>query len=988
MSGMFFEKILQMSLIGSYSMLVVLLIRCLLMKMGRKYAYYLWVIVFLNLCVPISFKGPVSLIPGRVANLSYMEQVQPMPADGSADKGSEVSPQIVVLPLEGTVYEGEITQAEEADAMTSGQRWGRTAEVSLRTLYVWLGRIWFAGMCLFLLYSGISAFRLNCRIRNSFGVWFNEKDRIAELEGIHSPFLWGFFHPTIYLPNDMEAGERTYIIAHEICHRKRKDHLVKIAIYMVTIFHWFNPLVWLAYSLCCKDMEISCDEAVLEHLGKSIRKAYAKSLLKYAAKQNGYAITPLTFGEPSVRSRIEHVLRYRKKGIAVSVLSIVLTILVAAGLLTRPKDSDKSGTEQERTREEADEGAEPLAGENTADFVQVVNNGGEVIRVGDRIYYMDGKELYSDGEQLYTSRQDDAGTWWIWRYKLDGSGYERLMEGRILGTRDEKAYILRQEPNGLYIDCIYSDGTEELNILKQEILEEEITSFYASDDYLMFAAGHMEGSIGNFVGNFYSYDLVKGILISEHLTDAGEFMGADAHIYYQKYFNPGDGGNELYRTDVRMSEEKQVGEGLELLAIDQENGRLLAARDGQLLSTQVDGSAEELVFDVIDIGWERTDGDHIRFSEVNMIDDAIYIKAEQWGYTGDHGWRDSLLQSQYIYIKADGSDFGGWDPESLLAGQEEATAYLYDAVPGVPCENPSKNGWALEQWKDLRKQFSNRSYVPDPGTLDWTYLLENTEHYTLYGSGDYERMLLEYEGQYAEIRYPYTSNYMIPVDMVESDFDGDGTPELAMKLNIKHGTGIYIDTFFMADLADDGLYVYQFLENDIIAQFDKHLSYVRTEHGLQALVDGENAGTVLEDIPGQKPYDRVSIGNQIRFYLGDERVHVSALLEFYTDDTQDFVFDCNDYDVRALVSYQDGGEFVLTEYESRNTAVEAVARAAAEDFYTGDFRIVDIRYDVHDTGGHATVVILPRDMDSYDYLDMELEGDWGNWTVKNLYLEK
>ena len=691
MIEVWFESLLHRSLTGTYCILIVLAVRFFLNKVSRKYAYYLWMIVFVNLVFTISARSPFSLIPKQLVLSPEAVNEETIRLPEAVENPETMIP---VTPENGMEFKQSLPVIQEEAEHPASLGVNSRTRVTVTLLAVC---IWILGVVVFVLYSMVSAVRLNLRIRRSFVICLDKKRRIMEFNDISTPFLWGILYPTIYLPADMEEQERTYIIAHEECHRRRYDHLVKMFFYGVTVIHWFNPLVWLAYSLGCKDMEISCDEMVLERLGKSIRKAYAESLLKYAARQNGYVITPLTFGEPSVRSRIEYVLHYRKKSILVSILAVVVTVFVAVGLLMRSESVVPSATDQGTTE----------------------------------------KESLAEEEENH-----------------------------------------KQQANH-----------------KEDILQEEV-----------------------------------------------------------------------------------------------------------------------------------------------LVDDEYF--------------------------------------------------YLYDPVPGVPCVNLSESGWSLDQWIDLRKRFPDLVYMFEEDTLEDTFLLKDTEHYTLYGSGDYERMLLEYEGQYAEIRYPYTSNYMIPVDMVESDFDGDGTPELAMKLNIKHGTGIYIDTFFMADLVDDGLYVYQFLENDIIAQFDKHLSYVRTEHGLQALVDGENAGTVLEDIPGQKPYDRVSIGNQIRFYLGDERVHVSALLEFYTDDTQDFVFDCNDYDVRALVSYQDGGEFVLTEYESRNTAVEAVARAAAEDFYTGDFRIVDIRYDVHDTGGHATVVILPQDMDSYDYLDMELEDDWGNWIVENLYLEK
>ena len=165
------------------------------------------------------------------------------------------------------------------------------------------------------------------------------------LEGLPGPFLWGVFRPVICLPAGLEEKERRYILEHEECHRKRRDPLVKCLILLVVSFHWFNPAAWIACVLCSRDMEIACDEVVLAAAGMTgrERKAYAASLLKYAARQNRYFFAPPAFGEPPVKSRIKNILRYRKRpGPWFSVAAAVLVLAAAAGLVLRPGENTRS----------------------------------------------------------------------------------------------------------------------------------------------------------------------------------------------------------------------------------------------------------------------------------------------------------------------------------------------------------------------------------------------------------------------------------------------------------------------------------------------------------------------------------------------------------------------------------------------------------------------------------------------------------------------
>ena len=377
MSGKVLEIVLKMSLIGCYSTMIVLLVRFLILKLlraPRKYACYLWMAVFLNLCLPFSVRERAAF-------------------------------------------------------------------------FIWLG-----GAACVLGYQGFTALRFWRRLSRCSCVKESKRRRLRVLEGLPGPFLWGVFRPVICLPAGLEEKERRYILEHEECHRKRRDPLVKCLILLVVSFHWFNPAAWIACVLCSRDMEIACDEAVLAAAGMTgrERKAYAASLLKYAARQNRYFFAPPAFGEPPVKSRIKNILRYRKRPVLVSVAAAVLVLAAAAGLVLRPGESPDSLEGQSEPPQAGDGSQESgHAGQEDAGDMQVLNNGGSVIQVKGQLYYADGGQLYalagswdsalsvngqalySDGSYLYLSSPDQNGFYDLYRYQLDGNGFRKLAGGRI-----------------------------------------------------------------------------------------------------------------------------------------------------------------------------------------------------------------------------------------------------------------------------------------------------------------------------------------------------------------------------------------------------------------------------------------------------------------------------------------------------------------------------------------------------------------------------
>ena len=386
-----FGKVLEMSLVGGYVIAIVLVIRLLLHKCERKYSYALWFVVFLNLCLPFSIEGPFSLIPGRLieqeiienrsvgesnlatadkyATTQSMENTATNTGNGSVlseggnalENGdipeedetidwkpignlnmsqSSVNDEVPETPLQITKPQNSEEIMQDLPTVEEVQAPATDVAGGADLLWTVAGGVWLLVATGILGMSLIKGSLLSKKLKKCRKEQGYAEEGVVLAEDISAPFLWGIWRPLIYLPADVEEEERIYILAHERYHKKRFDHITKPVVFAVVAIHWFNPLVWLAYALFVRDMEISCDEAVLAQAEGSIKKQYASSLLKYAAGQNGFALAPLTFGEPSLKSRIKNVLEYKKRGMVVTISAICVVALTACGLILRPQSEE------------------------------------------------------------------------------------------------------------------------------------------------------------------------------------------------------------------------------------------------------------------------------------------------------------------------------------------------------------------------------------------------------------------------------------------------------------------------------------------------------------------------------------------------------------------------------------------------------------------------------------------------------------------------
>ncbi|MFZ7102381.1 MAG: DUF5301 domain-containing protein [Peptococcaceae bacterium] len=316
-----FPIILNMSLTAGIVIILVLLVRLPLRKAPKIFSYALWAVVLFRLLCPVSFSSDLSLVgtfhtPAVTnGNIAYIP----------ADIVHAANPQ-VDLPLPGVseVINESLPQSAEQTGAAPPK-----GPMAIATL------LWFGGIAVLLVYSMASLLPLKRKLTGAVLL----RENIYLAEHLAMPFVSGVIRPKIYLPSTLSEREREYIILHEQIHIRRFDHIIRLVSFLALTLHWFNPLVWVAFILSGKDMEMSCDEAVLKKLDGDIRADYAASLLSLATDRKIIAGAPLAFGEGDTKSRIKNVMNYKKPAFGAVIAAVIVCIAVAVLLLANPAET-------------------------------------------------------------------------------------------------------------------------------------------------------------------------------------------------------------------------------------------------------------------------------------------------------------------------------------------------------------------------------------------------------------------------------------------------------------------------------------------------------------------------------------------------------------------------------------------------------------------------------------------------------------------------
>ncbi len=310
-----FLPILSMSITASYVILLVMIMRLFLKKCPKVFSYILWFPVLFRLLCPLSLKGFFSLIPQKAQNV----------------------PQNIISSINSPIG----AETGFVGGVANGSLQAKASVSSLDPMQIWISigsTVWIVGILLLIGYSMFSVIKLRIKLRNAEQLAGN----VYEIAGIKTPFVFGALKPHIYIPINLSENEKSYIVRHEETHIKRFDHIMKPLAFLTLCLHWFNPLVWLAFSFMSEDMELSCDESVIRQMGSEIKQDYSSSLLSFSKKRGITVACPLAFGESNPKGRIKNILNYRKPSFWVIILAMLIVSAISIGLITNPNIKDKT----------------------------------------------------------------------------------------------------------------------------------------------------------------------------------------------------------------------------------------------------------------------------------------------------------------------------------------------------------------------------------------------------------------------------------------------------------------------------------------------------------------------------------------------------------------------------------------------------------------------------------------------------------------------
>lgn len=314
--------------------LTVFAVRLFLRRAPKKYSYILWSIVGIYLLCPIRLSSPISIysLINNVSDTFLEHHSLPLNAKNFADKNKTYNEKNQKTKDSNKSKFDNVSSTNKNQKTKQNQNnTAGTENISQSLTVTTTAYIWLCG-CIVLL------------VRNLFLIWrtkqtvlmaIRRKDNIYESEYISTPFVLGIVRPKIYIPFNLSEQEREYILKHEQYHIRRKDQIIKICAYILCVIYWFQPLIWFAYFVMIRDMEMSCDEYVLKNSKSDIRAAYSTSLLKLATKTEDFNAGLPAFGESDIRKRVKNIMKFNAKKKWVSVVAAIAVVIVGVSCLTK-----------------------------------------------------------------------------------------------------------------------------------------------------------------------------------------------------------------------------------------------------------------------------------------------------------------------------------------------------------------------------------------------------------------------------------------------------------------------------------------------------------------------------------------------------------------------------------------------------------------------------------------------------------------------------
>lgn len=307
-----FLRLVNLSICAGWLVLAVLVLRLVLWRAPKWVNVLLWGIVAVRLALPFSIASGLSLIPSA----------------------STIDPEVVQFAAEPAITSG-IPIIDNAVNPIFHTYFAADPAQSVNPLYVWTevaGILWLCGLVCILIWGLASYLRLRKRVSASLPLG----DNIYLSDEALSPFILGILRPRIYLPSGMDETQQTNVLAHERAHLARYDHWWKPVGFVLLAVYWFHPLLWLAYALLCRDIELACDERVIRDMDAGAIRTYSAALLSCSLPGRSVYTCPLAFGEVGVKTRVKNILRYKKPAFWTAAAAVILCAVVAVCFLTVP----------------------------------------------------------------------------------------------------------------------------------------------------------------------------------------------------------------------------------------------------------------------------------------------------------------------------------------------------------------------------------------------------------------------------------------------------------------------------------------------------------------------------------------------------------------------------------------------------------------------------------------------------------------------------
>lgn len=967
-----FSNILTASFHGSIVILVVILLRVLLRKAPRKFICFLWVLAGLRLLMPFEIQSSLSLQP-----MPEVAQVQQWQAPAE----SEPAPRETFPEPPAQRQEAQLPQASEnpISLVTTAKPTVERPKPALNWKglipYVWLG----VAAC-FGFYTIYAYLSLKYKVREAVkirGGW--------EYDRIETAFILGFIRPKIYIPMGLSPTVRKHILAHERTHLEKGDHWFKMIGFLALALHWFNPLVWIAYVLLCKDIELACDERVVQFMELEERKSYSAALLSCSTNHAHFAACPVAFGEVSVKDRIKTVLNYRRPSFWMSLLAVMAVLFVAVCLLTNPTKVEPSDavadtipaqtetqSESERTAKRISDGLETLvSADNYHLFLHDDTNEGGV------------------GWQIHFVKDGENTLWW--------STDHRTQEGHMVLDRQNYTYVEKDE--GVWVATDATDNSleplleqfsfkdKELFNIKSEVKTNDNGVAYEELTFTAQSAGE------------------NGQQIAQPVTVIFDENGGLASI---RIFNSGRKGGDIFSFSTFDMEEPS---------------QILADAAARIASAEEVGPIEEETEDEkrmkewgiqfrVDDDRLTGSGSEVWFAQTDGYDDVICTDERYWlekktdsgrevlsTLTDDIQWKETnyvLSHGMYTMVYTQWSDLYGTLPGGVYRlGKTFTNQTVHKTCTGYSefqiFENPSSTA---EQKAAVEKCYAAVEELKNRAAIHYkVYTTQNDAEEIWWNDGDYtytrswRRSIVAEDGEGGITGFALTHAIGARVDgvgygVVKENMDDPGSATIGIKpvdLNATtNGWELYS--------VKDNLYLYAF------------------ERGNESIdFSASECGISQEAIVFHKYYADPKDYSTMKFYFDSAGRITKMVSESHYDDMGGFattfeVFSDTAGDIDAKIqssiqnlyvssfSWKDAkAKYATDEFNHRDSGfvnndmvsitgpVEAARRALKEYPNLGDYLSLDVSHDDESHMWRVTVKSYHDYQATYEYRDIYLD---------------